>query len=94
MQHWRMLRLTVEAHPNATVERVELVDERLRVWVRARAVDGQANEAIENAMAQALALRARQVRIVRGARSRQKTVEVDLADLDELRKRLAQFKRA
>jgi uncharacterized protein YggU (UPF0235/DUF167 family) len=93
VQHWSTLRLTVEAHPNATLERVELVDERLRVWVRARAVDGQANEAIEYAMAQALGLRARQVRIVRGARSRQKVVEVDLADLDELRNRLAQFNR-
>src|SRR5437764_6124582 len=37
----------------------------LRVWVRARAIDGQANAAIELAIAGALGLRPRQVRIDR-----------------------------
>ena len=83
------LRVYVEAHPNARIERVELVGDSVRVWVRARAVEGQANEAIEQVIARALGLRPRQVRIIRGATSRHKTVEVDIAELDELRKRLS-----
>jgi uncharacterized protein len=88
------VRLTVEAHPNARVDRIELADDILRVWVRARAIDGQANAAIEQTIADALGLRSRQVRIVSGARSRHKALEVDLADIHEVRRRLAEFDRA
>ena len=88
------MRLNVEAHPNAKAGRLELVDSTLRVWVRARAIDGQANALIEESIATALGLRTRQVRIVSGARSRHKTVEIELADLRELRTRLAQFDQA
>ena len=86
------MRLSLEAHPNARVERVELVDDQLRVWVRARPVEGQANAAIEQALANALGLRPRQVHLVSGATSRHKQVEVDLADLDDLRARLSQHR--
>jgi len=88
------VRITVEAHPNARLARLELADTTLRIWVAARAIDGQANAAIEATIAGALGLRNRQVRIVSGARSRQKTVELDLADMGELRERLAQSNRA
>jgi uncharacterized protein len=80
----------VEAHPNARSARLEVVVDTLHVWVRARAIDGQANAAIEQTIAQALGMRKRQVRIVSGARSRHKLLEIDLADIDELRQRLAQ----
>jgi len=83
------LRLDVEAHPNARADRVELVDDVVRVWVRAPAVDGRANAAIERVLAEALGLRPRQVQIVRGHASRHKVFELDLADLEEVRRRLA-----
>jgi uncharacterized protein YggU (UPF0235/DUF167 family) len=83
----------VEAHPGAKLQRIELVGQTLRVWVRARAVDGQANAAVEESLAQAFGLRNRQVRIVSGLRSRRKTVEIDLADVDEARRRLVEFNR-
>ena len=85
-----MLRLTVEAHPNARIDRLELAGNKLRVWVRAPAVDGRANEAIERAIAQAIGLRHRQVCVVNGMKSRTKTVELELAGVDEFRARLAQ----
>ncbi len=85
----KVLRLTVKAHPNARVNRVELAETTLGVWVRARAVDGQANAAIEDAIAQALGLRKHQVRLLSGATRREKIFEVDLADLEEVRRRLA-----
>jgi uncharacterized protein len=77
-----LLRLTVEAHPGARQDRVQLVAEDvLAVWVRARPVDGQANAAIQRAVAVALGVRPRQVRIVGGHAARRKILEVD-SELD------------
>ncbi len=84
-----MLRVLVLAHPGARKERVDaLADDSLAVWVRARPVEGQANAALERALADALGLRPSQVRIVSGLRSRRKIVEIDLADVGSLRERL------
>jgi uncharacterized protein len=84
-----MLRIHVAAHPGARHERVDLLgDDVLGVWVRARPVDGQANRAIEVAIAGALGLRPRQVRLVVGEISRRKIVEIDAPSLEALRARL------
>jgi uncharacterized protein YggU (UPF0235/DUF167 family) len=48
----------------------------LEVRVRARPVDGAATAAAERVLAGALGLRPRQVRVVRGATSRDKLVEI------------------
>jgi uncharacterized protein YggU (UPF0235/DUF167 family) len=48
----------------------------LEVRVRARPVDGAATAAAERVLAEALGLRRRQVRVVRGATSRAKLVEI------------------
>jgi len=60
----------------------------LGVWVRARPIDGLANRAIEVALAGALGLRPRQVRLVAGESSRNKIFEIDALSLDALRARL------
>ena len=65
-----------------------LDDDALGVWVRARAVEGQANAAIERALASALGLRPRQVQLTAGQTSRRKIVEIDLPDFEVLRARL------
>jgi uncharacterized protein YggU (UPF0235/DUF167 family) len=81
-----MLRIHVAAHPGARRERVDLLaDDVLGVWVRARPVDGQANKAIEVAIASALGLRPHQVRLVVGEISRRKIVEIDAPSLEALR---------
>lgn len=85
-----MIRIAVRARPGARRERVVLHDDAgLEVQVRAPAVDGRANQAVLAAIADALGLRGRAVRLVRGERARDKLVEVDLSGLDELRSRLA-----
>ena len=48
----------------------------LGVWVQQRAVDGKATEAALGAMADALGLRRRSLRLVTGERSRVKVVEI------------------
>jgi uncharacterized protein YggU (UPF0235/DUF167 family) len=84
-----MFRALVVAHPGARRERVELLaDDSLGVWVLARPVESQANEAIERALAAALRLRRNQVRVTSGQRSRRKIVEIDLPDVPALRERL------
>jgi uncharacterized protein YggU (UPF0235/DUF167 family) len=48
----------------------------LEVRVRARPVDGAATAAAEEVVAEALGIRARQVRVIRGATSRDKLLEI------------------
>jgi uncharacterized protein YggU (UPF0235/DUF167 family) len=82
------VRIAVDAHPSARAERVELKGDALSVWVRARPVEGKANVAIAEAIARALGLRRREVRLIGGETSRRKLVEIDVVDLTELRARL------
>jgi uncharacterized protein YggU (UPF0235/DUF167 family) len=84
-----MIRIGLQARPGARTERVSLSpDGGLLAWVRAPALDGRANAALVEAVARALRLRSRQVRLVRGQRSRQKVVEIDLPSVEELARRL------
>jgi uncharacterized protein YggU (UPF0235/DUF167 family) len=52
-------------------------------------IDGAANEALVALLADRLHIPKRAIQIVRGATSRQKTVEIDGLTLDELRSRLS-----
>ncbi len=62
----------------------EGADRELIVRVIAPALDGRANEAVVEALADAFGVRSRAVNLVSGARSRHKLVEVDGADRDRL----------
>ena len=85
-----MIRVTLRAHPGSRRRQVALrSDGSLEVHVPAPALDGRANRAILEALGEALELRPAQVRLVRGERSRSKLVTLELADPDELRRRLA-----
>lgn len=84
-----MLRLVVVGHPGARAERVALLGPtEVGVWVRARPVEGQANLAIQRALATALGLRPAQVRLLSGRAARRKIVEVDLPGPEVLAERL------
>lgn len=80
-----MARLVVRAQPNARRDGFSgWFGELPRFSVRAAPVDGAANEAIERALAAALGLRRRAVRLIGGAGSRTKRFEVDGLDQDGL----------
>lgn len=54
-----------------------LAEDRLRVRLRAKAVEGRANAALTEFLADCLGLKARQVRIVSGDKSRKKTIRIE-----------------
>jgi len=65
------------------------VGERLRVAVTAPPVDGAANEAVIEALAEAFGVRPRDVTIMRGQTGRKKTVSIAGADAGMLTRLLA-----
>ena len=88
------MRIAIRVRPGASRTAVGGTHaDRLVVAVSARAVDGAATQAALDAVARALGLRPRHVRLVSGATSRDKLVEVDAsgdetgiaARLEELR---------
>ncbi|HEY5439132.1 MAG TPA: DUF167 domain-containing protein [Acidimicrobiales bacterium] len=85
------MRLTVHVHPGSSTPSVGgTYNGTLVVRVRARAVDGAATEAVLAALAQAFDVRPGAVRLVRGAASRTKVMEVD-GDDEQLTRRLSEL---
>ena len=82
-----MVRLVVRAHPGASRTSVEWDGAILHVRVTAHAVDGAANRAVIEAVANALRVRRSAVSLVAGHRSREKVLDVSgirKANLDRL----------
>lgn len=79
------MRLAVRVSPGAAVTKVggrygDTNPPVLVVWVTARAIDGKANKATVRALANALDVPRRSVRIVGGERARTKIIEVEEVD--------------
>jgi uncharacterized protein len=71
--------ISVHVQPGASrVEIAGLHGDALKVRIHARAVEGAANEALLNFIAHALGVPRREVKIVRGEKSRRKVLEVQL----------------
>lgn len=84
------VRLRVRLTPRAGRDEVTLLsDGSLAVRVTAPPVDGRANAALERAVARALGIAPSRVTLVRGARSREKTLLVDGLDEQGVRARLS-----
>ncbi|MCD6726167.1 MAG: DUF167 domain-containing protein [Solirubrobacteraceae bacterium] len=81
--------LRVRLTPRAGREEVLVRDDGvLAARVNAPPVEGRANAALERLLAKALGVAPSRVRVVRGARSREKTVRVEGLSADEARARL------
>ncbi|HSK26249.1 MAG TPA: DUF167 domain-containing protein [Jiangellales bacterium] len=89
------VRVTLRVRPGASRTRVGGVrGEALVVAVQAPAVDGRATEAALAALAEAVGVRRRAVRLVSGLTSRDKVVEIDasVAPLEVVAARLAELR--
>lgn len=72
--------IVLDLHVQPGASRTEFAGkhgERIKVRVQGRAVDGKANEALVEFLAAHYGVAKRNVRIVSGARSRQKRVQID-----------------
>lgn len=83
------LRLQIHLQPRAARSRiVGLHGDALKVQVHAPPVDGAANAALVELLAQTFGVPRRAVRILRGSTSRNKVVEIDCPDAVACRRRL------
>ncbi len=83
-------RLAVKAVPNAPRNAVTgWAGNTLKVKVHAPALDGRANEALCDFLAEALGLRRNAVTLVQGAKSRLKLLKVTGLSLDQAKARLS-----
>jgi len=82
--------LRVRLTPRGGRDEVRLLDDgSLAVRVAAPPVEGRANEALRKAVAKALGVAPSRVTLVRGERSREKTLNVEGIDAAGVRARLA-----
>jgi uncharacterized protein (TIGR00251 family) len=83
------VRLAVRLTPRGRADRIDGVGEdgTLRVRVAAPPVEGAANAALCRLLAETVGIGRGGVRVVSGATSRRKVVEIDGADADALRER-------
>jgi uncharacterized protein YggU (UPF0235/DUF167 family) len=70
--------LSLRVTPGARVEGIEIGESVLVVKVRAKAKDGEANEAVLALLARALGLATSRLRMLRGATGRDKLVQLPL----------------
>ncbi len=77
--------IEVKVNPHAKRGQVRIDGDTLRVSVVVAAEQGRANRAVEDAVAEALGLRRRKVRIVSGSKSRRKLIAIDGMSIDEIR---------
>jgi hypothetical protein len=78
-------RLTVRVHAGARRERVDAIPPGpLVVHVTAPARDGRANRAVQRLLAKRLGLAPTRLSIVRGEHARDKLIEIDGIEQDEL----------
>ena len=84
------MKLRVKVVPKASRDEiVGWLGDALKVSVSAPPVRGQANDAVVALLAEALGLPRARIRVVAGASTARKTVEIEDLTLDELRARLA-----
>ena len=71
--------LSVKVHPNARRDAlVSLGPGRFEAWVRAKPVQGDANEAVIRLLATNLQMRAEQIRLMKGRVGRHKVFKVNV----------------
>ncbi|AIE83992.1 DUF167 domain-containing protein [Fimbriimonas ginsengisoli] len=81
--------LKVRVTPRSSRNKIEAVGGQVKVWVTASPTDGQANDAVCRAVADALDLPRSAVSVKRGHTAREKTLTVEGLPIDEVLRRIA-----
>ena len=69
--------LTVKVHPNAGKDiLISLRPGRFEAWVRAKPMEGRANEAVATLLARALRIPASSIRLMKGGMTRNKVFRI------------------
>lgn len=90
-----MIRLSIRVQPGAKANEIAgwIADAHggqvLKIRLRAPAVEGKANAALVDFLAEALGLRPRQITLERGDKSREKVVGIEGMTAEEMRKRIS-----
>jgi len=71
-----MPRISVKVIPNAKMDSVEDLGDKLKVRLKAPAVDGRANEALIKVLSEYFGVRKNHVKIILGEKSREKVVDI------------------
>lgn len=79
------MEIAVRVTPRASRERVTYEGDKLKVFVTAAPVDGQANAAVQQALSKALRIPKSRIAIIRGETSRDKLVRLDDLTEEQLR---------
>ncbi len=71
------MKVSVRAHPNSRKNQLlELEPGRLEIWLRAPALENQANAALVEILAEHFHVRKSAIELLRGARSKEKLFEI------------------
>lgn len=73
-----MKKIKIKVIPNAKKAKVLQAGELFKVYVNAPAVDGKANKALIEVLSEHFNIRKSAIKIVRGEKSREKIVEIDM----------------
>ncbi len=76
------LRHSIRVIPKAKQNKVVVEEDRLKVYLTAPAIEGRANEALIKILAAHFQVRKGDIRIVKGEKSRDKIVEIGVAEID------------
>jgi uncharacterized protein (TIGR00251 family) len=83
-----MVRLTIRVIPRSSKNEITREGDTFKVYLTAPPVDGAANQALIDLLAQRLNLPKRALRIIQGATGRRKLLEIESLTLEELTQRL------
>jgi uncharacterized protein len=81
--------IPIRVTPKSSRTKVEWGESGLRVWVTAPPADGEANDALIEAVAKAVGIAPSRISIVRGHSSRDKTLSIVGLNSDEIRQKLS-----
>ncbi len=75
--------ISVRVTPRSSQNKIEIVDEKIKIWVTASPTDGQANDAVCSTLAKALRKSNSAVSVRRGHTSRDKVLAITGITLSE-----------